>query len=1302
MTRTSVWLLVALAVRLASAEEPARPGINLALGQAVHFGTPPNYPATTDPDDARQLVDGKLSPAEPIWYDPIIVGWVLVDPTVFTIDLGRVQPIRGVGLHLGAGQAGVEWPTSIQVYVSDEGDRYSHVGNLMDLLVNRPPEKGYAAFWLITDKLATHGRFVRFVCSPVNLGNGAYIMVDEAEVYQGEPAWLARPLVYPEAPAQYRADWAALRWRDQAAATPLAERPATLRLVDGAAVELALPGQSALRLSDGVWFPLGGEAGRNRSMSWTAELPQPISTTNCRHAVLTFQAEGIRRTYDRQALVALEGVNDQSAANQVVLLEANLALNDGRSHTLVKTLPDGFNCHRLKVAVVTASDHAGLRLARLELLAAPPEVYSSEIATEPARQPYLPVALGQALNGSLAGWHERVMGKYGVALDGARALPAGDVTVSGVPFRIAAGEQNLAIVPESPVKNERITFRGQVVDSRNLGPISRDDSLGLEVDAAAREAYLLLALAAPPIQVRGGLPDAPLLLDDIECLSVELAYDRGRNELAFPYSLADQGFCLPDRELGAYAVAVDPSRRLKRITLHARQFGLGFGLAALTLNTVEGSLVPRIPSGPAPEAAPRLDAPPARPPAVALDGRRLTVGNRWSEVVFDLEQGFRIDRFVHRGNPAADVWLSVDSGLRVRIGETSYTGRCFRAEVLKTTAASAELRLTSTRPELPLSLTVTITAHDSPELALAVKASNTGGQPLAAEVCLPYLRNLTIGRADGMRVFFPQYRAVDTGDRVALRAPYGPEFSCQFMDVYNRAAGIGLMFRTDNRDQQMAEFALAKDTTVAGGVWFPAELQPLQPGVERSYPTVSLLAHPGDWHAAFELYRDWLRSWYRPVKSQDEDWFLKAWDLQVYRPSEKVSWREARVPALCSPDRKRFFVDETFALEQRRIGHVPDLIHFFNWTYDDRRDRDTYGVWGTPLAYEQVGGLDLLRSTIAEIQDKWQRPVSLYTLPDRFRASALPDPKLAQELAAGAVYKMIENDPSAALRGAGFVEGVFFPGIGNPKWTDFFIADIAKMQRDTGCKMVYLDVFPRFSHLRGAPGVTPREDDLNVVRRMREALPDEVALWTEYPFTDVASQYADGCLTYYFLELNETFARRYNESARPDPFIEPPLNLMRFALPRYRMFTLPVYIEASNKPSQVDAAFFNGEPFHEDTFRLHHSRLQHKINRSYQVKHQYPDCFGSDHPMPRVPTAIEGIWANLFPGRNRNLWTLYNGRPKTYSGVVLQVPHHPGASYRDAWNDQPLMPEIVNGRAYITLTIDPQQPGCVVQEWGGR
>jgi hypothetical protein len=46
-------------------------------------------------------------------------------------------------------------------------------------------------------------------------------------------------------------------------------------------------------------------------------------------------------------------------------------------------------------------------------------------------------------------------------------------------------------------------------------------------------------------------------------------------------------------------------------------------------------------------------------------------------------------------------------------------------------------------------------------------------------------------------------------------------------------------------------------------------------------------------------------------------------------------------------------------------------------------------------------------------------------------------------------------------------------------------------------------------------------------------------------------------------------------------------------------------------------------------------------------------------------------------------------------------PHRQGATYHYAWNDVPLDPEIIDDRAVLTLTLHPQQLGCVVQTWKG-
>jgi hypothetical protein len=1279
---------------------------NLALHKTVTLDTPPNYPEVSDAADATQLTDGRLAAKTPLWYDKQAVGWVGAHPAQFTIDLGKVQPIRGVALHTAAGQAGVEWPASVQIYVSDTGEQFSPAGDLMKLLTHQPPARGYAAAWLMTEKLKTHGRYVKFICTPGDKGNGAYVFLDEVQIDRGEDAWLNQPLSTVKSPNQWQADWTKIKWQDQPSAIPEAQRPAHLRVVDGSTVSGEdQPLQQVTAKSDGVRFTLKGEAGKSRAMTWIGELSEPVSTENCRFVVLTFQAGGIQRAYDQRPLVELLGVNNQAGKSSATLMEVNLPMNDGRSHTLVMELPKGLTVNQIKISLPTQDDTAHLTLQRLELLHEAPQVFNDEIKSDaaPASGGMEPLKLGDALNGTLADWYQHELSEHKIVLDGARLLKAGPVTVSGVPFIIADGDKNLAKMPESHPTTERVEFLGAMVDKQFLEPQSRDDALSISVDAQAREAFLLLALSSPPIQKWGGQESAPLRLDDIESFSVQLTYDHGPDEVAFPYSLADQASYIPARELGAYAVAVDSTRRLKKITLHNHHYGPNFALVGLTLNTSDKAVVPMLAKVAPPQRTRENPQPETQPLSVAHQEQRLIFKNRWYDCEFNLAQGFVLDKFANRWNASAPIHMGDNAGLRVRIGDTIYTGRCFKVRVVKTTDTQARLKLTSTCAELPLEIDLIIAADDSPQLTFTAQAFNRGKKALDVELCLPALADVSIGDVAQTRVFFPQYRAVDTGETIALRAPYGPEFTQQFMDIYSRTAGVGLMVRTHNDEQRMADFTLRKDDGgVSGGVCFPAEYNQLAAGASRQYIPVSLVAHNGDWRDASSLQRDWVRTWYKPFRSQDKDYLLNGWEIACYRPSSQISWSDTRTPPNINAERTKWMTDEIFAFEKKHHGHVPDMVHFFNWTHNDKTGQNEYGIFGTTLAYAQVGGLDFFRKGIAHIQDDWHVPVSLYTLIDRFRASALPDQALAKKLAARAPYKELDtNDSTKGLRASDQPDGIYYIHPGDPDWLNFELDDIVKMQRDTGCKMVYIDVFSTWSNaMKSYPGSSPRLADLIVLKTLKKKLPPDVAIWSEYSPTDYATQWEDGSLQYYFLHLNEVFARRYDYADKShDLYREMPLSIARFILPHFKTIGLPAYIEASNNPSQVDAIFVNGGAIQEDTWRLHHSRIREKLDRAYDVKHQYNDCFNSDHPSPHVDTAVEGIVANLFPGRNRNLWTLYNGRAATFSGIVLAIPHHPGATYRDAWNGKELSAVIEDGIAKISLTIDPQQPGCVVQDW---
>jgi hypothetical protein len=237
-------LLVLMALCLA-AESPE----NIAKGATYTLQPAPNYAYCTDPGDTQQLTDGVYTQGH-FWTQPSTVGWSGVGRAIVTLDLGRVQAIRGVSYNTAAGVAGVAWPSAIRILTADEDKAFHEVGELVSLSARREaaPQDGYALHRFWTDELQCHGRYVALVVQ-----SDAFIFCDEIEVYAGAPEWVQQPLpgpVFTDLTAymteltlrngiqrRLELDAAALRKNVTAAAIPDAERTRCLETVE--AVEKA-------------------------------------------------------------------------------------------------------------------------------------------------------------------------------------------------------------------------------------------------------------------------------------------------------------------------------------------------------------------------------------------------------------------------------------------------------------------------------------------------------------------------------------------------------------------------------------------------------------------------------------------------------------------------------------------------------------------------------------------------------------------------------------------------------------------------------------------------------------------------------------------------------------------------------------------------------------------------------------------------------------------------------------------------------------------------------------------------------
>ncbi len=234
--------------------------------------------------------------------------------------------------------------------------------------------------------------------------------------------------------------------------------------------------------------------------------------------------------------------------------------------------------------------------------------------------------------------------------------------------------------------------------------------------------------------------------------------------------------------------------------------------------------------------------------------------------------------------------------------------------------------------------------------------------------------------------------------------------------------------------------------------------------------------------------------------------------------------------------------------EKKHLGRKPDFVHLW-WSFSDDKKRFQYGNWSSEPFYRQAGGLQKFREAIRHFQDETQIPVSLYTISDRCMNEDMPQGFSVKESAL--TYpngSLMANDKET------------YTCLNYDAWVNYAVADLTRLMNDTGAKILYSDVISSFngtrcynySHGHEVPSNSIK-GDIKFISRLRAALPDDVALWTEYGLPDSASAYSDGFISYYFMELNEHFAPVYDIDDRKNKTeFEAPFAAIRYLLPYYK------------------------------------------------------------------------------------------------------------------------------------------------------
>lgn len=1020
-------------------------------------------------------------------------------------------------------------------------------------------------------------------------------------------------------------------------------RPATLPEITPQPGWLGQPAARFGAEADGDLLHLFAE-GQGRGMKFSAELPEPVDLEKYRFAAVRYRAEGIAPWGDYFIWLGSGGGGMPQQSATLIPLHSLRA--DGLWQVAVFPISETFVATDIAMQVSSAGEIGeawidSIRFTTRRPLVDIEDMLPVEHGWEAAR---LPAGTFSALD-LTAQADTRIEARLrGFGLGS--WLPAGRITVHGIPFRLVEGEMNAIGTPPDI-----------------------EDVAAVAVGEGATEAYLLMAARLPSMNTaRMGDPTPMAAFDTPERFVFAVEYEDGPTDEMFPVSVGSGEFEVSSGP-GVYCLTGLREGPIRRIVLRNRMDSGSFLVAGVTLN-----------KGAPATAEPHVTGLPAATPAgdEQAGAGRITPAEGGFVVENDLlrmdlrtEGGIALRALENRCLRGAEMHVAPGPLFEIGDGETLLTSE---------QVAVGEARVERDGERLVLRLPVDgtaggvavrgellITVGEGPDIGLDLQLAHAGDAVLMPVVNFPLINGARIGAVEDTWYLWARKGGIVNNVPTHQRQASGGEYPLQVASVFNPQAGGGLALLTYDRENRYRHWDLRKDDE---GVHWRMDYwrREHEPGERIETAPVALRAHSGDWRRALEIYGDWAHSWYTPRVPR------KRWFQEVFYYQQTWAWGMLR-----DLQAGRWRMDEVINRYRDFFGRL-DYLHIF-----DFGESRVHGRVGDYSHYDELGGLEAMRGAIAQAQEMGV-PVGLYI------EGYLCDERGEWGRENVTRYNMRRKDGSPFLWTPDSTEHMMCPD------TDGWRGHLAETYRRVAAELqpngMYIDQFGFLntwktcsSREHGHPVPWPPiRGEAATTQAIRGAVPPEIATLTEETPNDVISQFQDGALGY-----SVTWS---------DPRLMPHrVDLFRFVFPDFKVFQLVSYNPfLEGAWDLLKWPFFNGEGYwlHGGTDTFYSPEAADFLRRAFAILHDYRDAFCSDDVAPLIPTLRPTVYANEFRGLQHTAWTLFNAEYRTFRGDLLRVPHAAGRRYVDAFTGEEIAARTEGDTAVLAVELGPRAVGCVV------
>lgn len=983
--------------------------------------------------------------------------------------------------------------------------------------------------------------------------------------------------------------------------------------------------------------------GTDQGMKFATPLPEALDLGAFSWAAVRYRARGLAPWGDYAFWFgsAPGGLPDDF----FTLLSLSQVKADDQWHVAIVPLTKRFKVAELALEVSSAAGQGDLWLDSIRFCTRRPLLDVADVLPFTAGWSGLRLPERGFSTGTLSGQANATVAPRLRALGLKSWLPAGKVTVRGIPFIITPDKKDALSTPLLP-------GQGAEVLCHNRGS----------------ELYLLLLSRLPSMD--GARMGDPVPMDSFrnpERFLLRVAYEDGVVDEVFPVAVGSgqyevirgpEVYCLP----GLRPVA------LKSVTLVNRMDSGNVLLAGLTLN--QGKAVTPVPGVQElpPSPRPVLMAMPV--PAV---GVRPVAGGYFFQthsLCLDLQTagGIAVRRL---GSPYGTlVKLRVAPGPLFLLGSGKQQADSTQVVVgtPRLEGRTLTVPVDGSARGVPLKGNLVVTATDD-DILMRLDLANAASELITPRVHFPLLREARVGEAADTWYLYTRKGGLLSNRPTHQRKAYGGEHPLQVDDLFNPVTGGGLAILTYDRADVYRFYDLEKGER---GVNYAIEYweQELPPGAEVETVPTALRGHLGDWREAFALYRAWVKTWYKPQVPR------KAWFQNVFYYQQSTAWGPLRDQA--SGEWK---MDEFIARCKESLGCL-DYLHIF-----DFGESRVYGRVGDYNHYEELGGLPAMRAAVKRAQDQGVR-LGLYI------EGYLCDDRGLYGKDNCSKYDLRKQDGTPLLWPGAPHEHMMCPA--TEGWREHQAETYKRVAAELQPDGMYIDQYgftdtwkTCWSREHGHPvPMAPLRGEGQTTQAIRAALPEGLANLTEETPNDVHAQYQDGALGY-----SVTFN---------DPVLAPHrVDLFRFAFPDFKVLQLTCYNSfVEGGWDLLKWPFFNAEAWWlgGDPHNAYSDEARAFLKQAFAILHRYAEAFTSSEVSPLVPTLRGTVYANEFRGRQVTVWTLFNADYRTFRGDLLRVPHVAGTVYRNAFSGQEITPRLEKGHATLAVTVGPRDVGCVVAE----